>query len=66
MTNLFADARDIIRDKGMVDLTDEERHTVGAVMIAVNHPACPYPDDMPVQDILEQLSKEFDIAKGKG
>jgi len=66
MTNLFAEARTIIRDKGMVDLTDEERHTVGAAMIVVNHPACSYPDDMPVPDILDQLSKEFDIAKDKG
>ena len=57
MTNLFAKARDIIRRKGMVDITDEERHTVGAAMIVVNHPA---------PDILDQLSKEFDIAKDKG
>lgn len=56
MSNLFAEARDIIRQKGMVDLTDAERETVGAVMIVVNHPACPYPDDMSVLDALDKLA----------
>jgi len=65
MSNLFTEARAIIRGKGMVDLTDEERHTVGAAMIVVNHSACPYPDDILVQDVLEHLGQELNGAEGK-
>ena len=60
MTNLFEQARDIIREKGMVDLNDEERHTVGAAMIVVNHSASRYPDDLTVQDILTNLAEDLD------
>ena len=60
MTNLFEQARDIIRERGMVDLSDEEQHTVGAAMIVVNHSASRYPDDLTVQDILTNLAEDLD------
>ena len=60
--NLFRQAKQLMDNSNGQQLTDEEWEVLGAAMIPLNHPACPYPEDMTVAECLEKLAK---LVEGK-
>lgn len=61
--NIFRQAEELLDNSNGRQLTDQEWEVLGAAMIPLNHPVCPFPDDMPIGDCLEELAKMLDGGK---
>ena len=56
-SNLFRRAKQLLDRKNGSAFTEEEWEVIGAAMIPLNHPSCPFPEDMPINQCLDELAK---------
>ena len=60
MPNIFKDAKRLLNTKKSSEMTEVEQLIVSAALIPLNLRDCPFPEDMTIDECLEELARTLD------